>query len=62
MANFHNFLMFLSERSGAVSFGMYEIKKSLTPLGWAVIITAFAILIFGVIFSIKRILKKKKIK
>jgi len=54
------FLMFSGE--GGVSFGVYHIERSLTPVGWAVIIILPIALIFGVIYLTGKILKKTKIK
>ena len=55
------FLLMLSSEGG-VSFGVYHIEKSLTPLGWAIIIILPITLIFGLIYLIAKILKKTKIK
>lgn len=53
-------LMFFGE--GGVSFGLYDISKSLTPLGWAVIIIVPPAVIFGIIYLAAKILKKPKLK
>ncbi|MGI8787350.1 MAG: hypothetical protein ACR2HG_06280 [Pyrinomonadaceae bacterium] len=50
-------LLFGSE---GVSFGIYEIKRSLTPLGWTVVIIVPLALIFGTTYLIAKILKKPK--
>lgn len=55
------FFLIFSNKSG-VSFGLYEIKKSFTPLGWAVIIILPLALIFGVIYLAAKIPKKTKLK
>ena len=47
---------------GKVSFGLYEIKRSLTPLGWAVVIIFLIALIFALIYLTAKILKKPKSK
>jgi hypothetical protein len=54
------FLMLSGE--GNASGGGYVIEKSLTPLGWAVIIFLPIVLIFGAIYLIDKILKKTKLK
>ncbi len=53
-------LMLFSE--GNVSFGLYEIKRSLTPLGWAVVMVFLIALIFALIYLTAKILKKPKSK
>ncbi len=62
MKMFDFFLMLFGGDMGGVSFGVYDIERSLTPLGWAVIIIFPIALIFGVIYLAARILKKTKIK
>ncbi len=47
---------------GRTSFGVYDIKKSLTPFGWAVVIILSLALVFRVIYLTAKILKKLKIK
>ncbi len=54
------FLMFADDKS--VSFGLYEIKRSLTPLGWALIIILPLALIFGIIYLAAKVIKKRKLK
>ena len=54
------FLMLLADEK--VSFGVYDVSRSLTPLGWAVIIIVPVGLIFGTIYLISRIIKKPKLK
>ena len=44
---------------GKISFGIYEIERSLTPLGWAVVIFLPIALISGLIYLILKILKNK---
>jgi len=44
---------------GKVSFGLYEIKRSLTPLGWAVVIIFLIALIFALIYLTAKILKNQ---
>ncbi len=53
------FLLFGSE---GTSFGVYEIKRSLTPLGWAAVIILPTALLFGAIYPVVKILKKPKLK
>ncbi len=53
------FLLFGSE---GTSFGVYEIKRSLTPLGWAAVIILPTALLFGAIYLVVIILKKPKLK
>jgi hypothetical protein len=53
------FLMLSGEGNAS---GGYVIEKSLTPLGWAVIIFLPIVLIFGAIYLIDKILKKTKLK
>ncbi len=55
------FLMF-AENKGGVSFGLYDISKSLTPFGMAIIIILPLGLIFGIIYLTAKILKKQKLK
>jgi len=47
---------------GGISFGIYEIERSLTPLGWAVVIILPISLISGLIYLTAKILKKTKLK
>jgi len=47
---------------GKIAFGIHEIERSLTPLGWVVIIILPIALIFGVIYLIAKVLKKTKLK
>ncbi|MDQ3063033.1 MAG: hypothetical protein M3R14_09265 [Acidobacteriota bacterium] len=54
------FLMLSGE--GKIAFGIHEIERSLTPLGWVVIIILPIALIFGVIYLIAKVLKKTKLK
>jgi hypothetical protein len=56
-----DFLLLLAGE-GKVSFGIYHTEKSLTPLGWAVIIIVPIALIFGLIYLTAKFLKKTKIK
>jgi hypothetical protein len=56
------FLFVYSAESGGVSFGLYDISKSFTPIGWAVIIILPLAIIFGIIYSVAGILKKPKLK
>lgn len=44
------------------SFQVHTVYKEITPIGWAVIIILPLALIFGIIFSIVKILKKPKLK
>ena len=56
-----DFLLLLFGGEG-VSYGVYEVKRSLTPLGWAAILILPTALIFGVIYLTIKILKKPKLK
>jgi hypothetical protein len=47
---------------GRTSFGVYDIKRSLTPLGWAVVVILPTALIFGLIYLTAKIFKKPKSK
>ena len=51
------FLMLSGE--GKVSFGVHYVERSLTPLGWAVIIILPIALVFGIIYLTAKILKKQ---
>lgn len=55
------FSLFLFGGEG-VSFGVYEIKRSLTPLGWAAVIIFPTALLLGAIYLAVKILKKPKMK
>lgn len=57
-----NFLALMLFGENAVSFGLYDIEKSLTPLGWAVVIILPIALIFGLIYLAAKTLKKTKSK
>ena len=46
----------------AISFGIYDIEKSLTPVGWAAVIFLPLALIFGIIYVVMKTIKKRKIK
>jgi hypothetical protein len=50
------------EQKGAVSFGMYEVKKSLTPVGWAVVVLLAISLIGGIVYLGNKIGHKSKLK
>lgn len=50
------------EQKGAVSFGMYEVKKTLTPVGWAVVVLLVLSLIGGIIYLGVKIGNKSKLK
>ena len=56
-----DFLLLLSGDS-KVSFDVYLIEKSLTPIGWAVVITVLIALFFGLIYLTAKIFKKTKTK
>lgn len=55
------FFLIFSNKSG-VSFGLYDIAKSLTIPGWAVVIILPLALIFGIIYLAAKIPKKTKLK
>ena len=54
------FLMLANDE--AISFGIYDIEKSLTPVGWAAVIFLPLALIFGIIYVVMKTIKKRKIK
>ena len=54
------FLMFAD--GGSISFGVYDIKKSLTPLGWAVVFVLSLVLIFGLTYFVVKVFKNLKLK
>lgn len=58
--SFGLFLMLLEE--GKTSFGVYDVSRSLTPVGWAVIVILPTALIFGAIYLAFKIIKKPKLK
>ena len=54
------FLMLSGE--GKISFGVYDVERSITPLGWAVIVILPTVLLFGAVYLIVKIFKKTKLK
>lgn len=54
------FLLLLGSEGS--SFGVYEVKTTLTPLGWATIVIIPTALVFGAIFLTVKFLKKSKLK
>ena len=64
MAALVNILSFflIFEQKGSVSFGIYEVHKSLTVPGWIVLIALSLALIFGTIRLAKKIVSKSKLK
>jgi hypothetical protein len=58
---FLGFFLVLFQES-KISFGIYNVEKSLTRIGWAVIIFLLLALVFGLIRLTTKILKKPKLK
>ncbi len=54
-----NLLLLFGEQT---SFGIYEVSRRLTPIGWIVVIIFPLVLIFGIIYLIIKFLKKPKLK
>lgn len=54
--------LFLLANQGGVSFGHYDIAKSLTIPGWIIIIMFPLALILGIIYLTIKIFKKPKLK
>jgi len=54
-----NIISIMLVGEGKVSFGLYEIKRSLTPLGWAVFIVLPIALIFALVYLTVKILKNQ---
>ena len=54
--------LLLFEQRGAVSFGLYDIKRSLTPFGWALVILLLLSLTYGIIYLGAKIINKSKLK
>ncbi len=57
------FLLLLLEKKGAsTSYAVYEVKTSLTPIGWALIVIFPTAVILGAIYLAVKIFKKPKLK
>ena len=56
-----SFILLLLGSEG-VAFGVYEVKRSLTPFGWAAVIILPTPLIFGAVYFLVKFLKKIKLK
>ena len=57
-----NFLLILGAGDKAVSFGTYDVAKSLTIPGWIVIIVLSLALIFGARYLVRKFFGKSKLK
>ncbi|MGI9034907.1 MAG: hypothetical protein ACR2GD_02595 [Pyrinomonadaceae bacterium] len=57
-----NFLLILGAGDKAVSFGAYDIAKSLTIPGWIVVVTLSLALIFGAAYLTRKFFGKSKLK
>jgi hypothetical protein len=58
----HLSLFLVLLQGSRVSFGIYEIKKGLTPFGWAIIVILPIALILGAIYLAVKVLKKPRLK
>lgn len=61
-ATFSCLLSLFDSESVSSASAVYEIKRSLTPLGWAAIVIFPTALILGLIYLTVKILRKRKIK